>query len=100
MDNLFDSLCSALNEPPIKPLFLSAEGPDLMVLMMKWVWNFLTRCTCAQCYDREKLQCRSRSIKVLDYAMSGVAGSPVCESFIEALGLKTLFSALMGKVGT
>lgn len=35
MDNLFDSLCSALNEPPVKSLFLSAEGPDLMVLMMR-----------------------------------------------------------------
>lgn len=30
--------------------------------------------------------------------MSGVAGTAVCEAFIEALGLKTLFSALMGKV--
>ena len=30
--------------------------------------------------------------------MSGVAGSAVCEAFIEALGLKTLFSAFMGKV--
>lgn len=47
---------------------------------------------------REKLQSRSRSIKTLDYAMSGVAGSAVCEAFIEALGLKTLFSAFMGKV--
>ena len=100
MDNLFDSLCSALNEPSIKSLFLSAEGPDLMVLMMKWVRNFIMRCILAHWhyYGREKLQCRSRSIKVLDYAMSGAAGSPVCESFIEALGLKTLFSALMGKV--
>jgi len=41
MDNLFDSLCSGLNEPSIKSLFLSAEGPDLMVLMMKWVRNFI-----------------------------------------------------------
>ena len=47
---------------------------------------------------REKLQSRSRAIKILDYAMSGAAGSTVCEAFIEALGLKTLFSAFMGKV--
>lgn len=47
---------------------------------------------------REKLQSRSRSIKTLDYAMSGSAGSASCEAFVEALGLKTLFSALMGKV--
>jgi beta-catenin-like protein 1 len=35
MENVFDSLCSALNEPEIKKLFLAAEGVDLMVLMMK-----------------------------------------------------------------
>lgn len=29
--------------------------------------------------------------------MSGVAGSTICETFIEILGLKTLFSAFMGK---
>ncbi|KAF7775959.1 hypothetical protein Agabi119p4_4352 [Agaricus bisporus var. burnettii] len=80
IENLFDALCSALSEAPIKRLFLDAEGPDLMVLMMK-----------------EKMQSRSRSIKTLDYAMSGPHGFAVCMSFIEAMGLKTLFSALMGK---
>jgi beta-catenin-like protein 1 len=35
MENLFDALCSALAERPVKELFLKAEGPDLMVLMMK-----------------------------------------------------------------
>ncbi|KAG6902221.1 hypothetical protein C0995_002853 [Termitomyces sp. Mi166 len=80
MENIFDALCSALNEPSVKTQFLAAEGPDLMVLIMK-----------------EKLQSKSRSIKVLDYAMSGVAGSAICEAFIEASGLKTLFPALMGK---
>ncbi|RDB22492.1 Beta-catenin-like protein 1 [Hypsizygus marmoreus] len=81
MENVFDTLCSALNEPSIKALFAAAEGTDLMVLMMK-----------------EKLQSKSRAIKVLDYAMSGVTGSSICETFIEILGLKTLFSAFMGKV--
>ncbi|KAJ6536620.1 Catenin-beta-like protein [Mycena sp. CBHHK59/15] len=80
MENIFDSLCSTLSESPIKTLFLAAEGPDLMVLMMK-----------------EKLQSRSRAIKTLDYAMSGSSGTASCEAFVEALGLKTLFSALMGK---
>lgn len=41
MENLFDALCSALNERSIKQLFLDAEGPDLMILMIKWV-NFLS----------------------------------------------------------
>ncbi|KAF8640111.1 hypothetical protein AX17_001347 [Amanita inopinata Kibby_2008] len=80
MENIFDSLCSALTEKPIERLFLEAEGPDLMVLMMK-----------------EKLQCKSRASKTLDYAMSGTASSAVCEAFIEASGLKTLFSVFMGK---
>ncbi|KAJ7507863.1 Catenin-beta-like protein [Mycena galericulata] len=80
MENIFDSLCSSLSETAIKTLFLTAEGPDLMVLMMK-----------------EKLQSRSRAIKTLDYAMSGTSGTASCEAFVEAQGLKTLFSAFMGK---
>ncbi|KAK0206610.1 Catenin-beta-like protein [Desarmillaria ectypa] len=81
MENVFDALCSALNETEIKKLFLAAEGHDLMILMMK-----------------EKLQSRSRSIKTLDYAMSGPAGTALCEAFIEALGLKSLFSIFMGNM--
>ncbi|KAH6914867.1 Catenin-beta-like protein [Coprinopsis sp. MPI-PUGE-AT-0042] len=81
MENLFDALCSALTEPSIKKQFLEAEGPDLMILMMK-----------------EKLHAKSRSIKALDHAMSGPQGVEVCNAFVDALGLKTLFSAIMGKV--
>lgn len=44
------------------------------------------------------MQSRSRSIKVLDYAMSGATGTAACETFVEALGLKVLFSTFMGKV--
>ncbi|EIN10361.1 DUF1716-domain-containing protein [Punctularia strigosozonata HHB-11173 SS5] len=80
MENIFDALCSALGEPEIKKLFLDSEGVDLMVLMM-----------------REKLQSRSRAIKVLDHAMAGWSGTSSCEVFVEAQGLKTLFSAFMGK---
>ena len=47
---------------------------------------------------RDKMQARSRAIKVLDYAMSGPAGTAACETFVDALGLKTLFSSFMGKV--
>jgi beta-catenin-like protein 1 len=99
MDNLFNSLCSSLNEASIKRLFLDAEGLDLMILMIKSVFfvvimPFKTSQVC-----REKLQSKSRSIKVLDYAMSGPGGTPVCEAFVEALGLRALFTAFMGKVG-
>lgn len=40
MENLFDALCSALSEAPIRKQFLDSEGPDLMVLMMKFVIQF------------------------------------------------------------
>lgn len=43
------------------------------------------------------MQARSRAIKVLDYAMSGPAGAAACETFVDALGLKILFSSFVGK---
>lgn len=98
MENVFDSLCSALGEPEIKKLFLDSEGVDLMVLMMKCGHIFSLYFVCLT-YFRDKMQARSRSIKVLDYAMSGPAGTACCETFVEALGLKNLFSTFMGKVG-
>ncbi|KAI1795224.1 Catenin-beta-like protein [Ganoderma leucocontextum] len=80
MENIYDCLCSALGEPEIKLQFLDSEGVDLMVLIMK-----------------DKMIARSLAIKVLDYAMSGPAGTAACETFVDALGLKTLFSSFMGK---
>ncbi|KAF8305019.1 DUF1716-domain-containing protein [Clavulina sp. PMI_390] len=80
MENVFDALCAILAEPENKASFLEEEGVELMVLIMK-----------------EKMLARSRSIKVLDYVMSGPAGKANCERFVEALGLKTLFSAFMNK---
>ncbi|KAH8118573.1 DUF1716-domain-containing protein [Phellopilus nigrolimitatus] len=80
MGNVFDALCAALSEPEIKKLFLDAEGIDLMVLMLK-----------------DKKDSSPQCIKLLDFAMSGPAGTACCETFVEALGLKTLFSAFMGK---
>lgn len=35
MENVFDTLCSALAEPEIKKLFLESEGVELMVILMK-----------------------------------------------------------------
>ncbi|EJD01453.1 DUF1716-domain-containing protein [Fomitiporia mediterranea MF3/22] len=80
MENVFDVLCASLQEPECKKLFLEAEGIDLMVLMLKDKKDYATQC-----------------IKVLDFAMSGPAGTACCETFVEALGLKSLFSAFMGK---
>lgn len=100
MENIFDALCSALVEPEIKELFLKSEGVDLLVLMMKFVscYHFFAKYLLTLVFYREKMQSRSRSIKTLDHAMSEQAGTESCETFVEAMGLKYLFSALMGKV--
>lgn len=79
MENVFDSLCSALSEPEVKAAFLEGEGVELCVIMMK-----------------EKKLARTRAIKTLDHALGGRDGIPLCEKFVELLGLKTLFSAFMG----
>lgn len=44
------------------------------------------------------MQARSRTIKTLDYALSGRTGADACETFVAASGLKHLSSALLGKV--
>lgn len=81
MENVFDALCSALSDPSVKQAFLEGEGIELMCLMLK-----------------EKKLSSTRAIKTLDHAMQGTAGIDLCEKFVELLGLKTLFSAFMGKV--
>ena len=81
MENIFDSICSALSEASVKAAFLEGEGTELMCLMLK-----------------EKKLSRTRAIKTLDHALQGMAGIPLCERFVEMLGLKMLFSAFMGKV--
>ncbi len=49
-------------------------------------------------FDREKLLAKTRAIKVLDFALQTNEGTENCLRFVEALGLKTLFAAFMGKV--
>ncbi|KAF9969932.1 hypothetical protein BGZ73_007502 [Actinomortierella ambigua] len=80
MENLFDALCSALQEPVIKETFLEGEGNELMVIML-----------------REKKMARIRAIKVLDYALTTKAGTGNCLRFVEILGLGYLFSIFMRK---
>lgn len=104
MENVFDALCSCLSSPlpvpasktssassssssaapaqhAVKSAFLEGEGVELLVLMLK-----------------AKNLSRSRAIKTLDHAMQGREGAPLCERFVESLGLKTLFSIFMGRV--
>ncbi|KAJ9123940.1 hypothetical protein QFC22_000731 [Naganishia vaughanmartiniae] len=84
MENLFNTLCSALAEPEAKRAFIEAEGVELMVLIMK-----------------DKKAAKTRAIKVLDYACQTDTeeGKKCGQRFVEALGLKTLFPVFMGKTG-
>ena len=97
MENVFDAMCSALTESENKQLFLDSEGVDLMVLMMKYVLTGFPSTASPDFGLREKKLARSRAIKALDYAMSGPSGSTACETFVDALGLKSLFTTFMGK---
>lgn len=78
MENLFNSLCSALMAMPNRERFLKGEGLQLMNLML-----------------REKKTSRNGSLKVLDYAMSGPHGKDNCNKFVDILGLRTIFPLFM-----
>ncbi|KAF5275670.1 hypothetical protein FQA39_LY06782 [Lamprigera yunnana] len=78
MENLFNSLCSALMVMPNRDRFLRGEGLQLMNLML-----------------REKKTSRNGSLKVLDYAMSGPHGKDNCNKFVDILGLRTIFPLFM-----
>lgn len=78
MENLFNSLCSALMVPQNRDRFLRGEGLQLMNLML-----------------REKKTSRNGSLKVLDYAVSGLHGKDNCNKFVDILGLRTIFPLFM-----
>ncbi|KAG9662639.1 DUF1716-domain-containing protein, partial [Aureobasidium melanogenum] len=79
-EDLFDTL-TILSAPfPGKTAFLEAEGTELMLLMLK-----------------EAKFSKPRALKVLDHALSGSSGQPVAEKFVDAAGLKPLFSTFMKK---
>lgn len=78
VENLFDSLCSALMFTPNRDRFLRGEGLQLMILMLK-----------------EKKMSRKSSLKVLNHAMTNREGAENCVKFIEVYGLRCLFPAFM-----
>jgi beta-catenin-like protein 1 len=45
---------------------------------------------------KSKRSSRTAAIKCVDYALTRCV--PACERFVDALGLKTIFSVFMGKV--
>lgn len=94
MENMFNCLTSVVEEPIGKTKFLDAEGTELCLLLV-----------------RDGKTSKSRALKVLDYACayaepptsnpSTTDDTPtpshiaVCEKFVEARGLKPLFSTFM-----
>jgi beta-catenin-like protein 1 len=79
-EDLFDTLTCLCSPPPGKQAFLAAEGTELMLLML-----------------REAKFSKPRALKVLDHALSSSSGQPVAEKFIDAAGLKPLFSTFAKK---
>ncbi|KAH0370532.1 DUF1716-domain-containing protein, partial [Aureobasidium melanogenum] len=79
-EDLFDTLTILSAPLPGKTAFLEVEGTELMLLMLK-----------------EAKFSKPRALKVLDHALSGSSGQPVAEKFVDAAGLKPLFSTFMKK---
>ncbi|XP_057971287.1 uncharacterized protein LOC131160021 isoform X1 [Malania oleifera] len=79
VENLFDCLCCLLMPLENKERFVKAEGVELMIIIMK-----------------QKKLAYGSAIRALDFAMTNYP--PACERFVDVLGLKTAFSAFMGKI--
>ncbi|KAJ3179745.1 Beta-catenin-like protein 1 [Gaertneriomyces sp. JEL0708] len=78
MENVFDTLSAAVHEPEVKTAFLESEGLELLLLMMK-----------------EKRMSRMRALKLLNHAL--LLSPPLCDHFVEIMGLGALFPLLMHK---
>ncbi|KAL8171286.1 hypothetical protein V2J09_023090 [Rumex salicifolius] len=76
LENLFDCLCCLLMPLENKERFLKAEGVELMIIIMK-----------------QKKLAYGSAIRALDFAMTKFPLA--CERFVDVLGLKTAFAALM-----
>ena len=78
VENLFDILTCLVDDEVPAEEFLQKEGVELCLIML-----------------REGHLSKSRALKVLDHAMSGVMAATICNKFVEAAGLKTVFGMLM-----
>ncbi|EPY52584.1 DUF1716 family protein [Schizosaccharomyces cryophilus OY26] len=78
MENVFDCLSSLTQETYGKDSFLKEEGIELCILNMKY-----------------KGKSRNSSYKVIDYLLFGPLSMPYCQHFVQAGGLKYIFSAFM-----
>ncbi|KAK4149648.1 Catenin-beta-like protein [Chaetomidium leptoderma] len=79
-ENLFEALTSIADEPEGKAKFVEAEGVELCLMMLK-----------------EGKLSKPAALRLLDHAAGGAAGASVCQTIVEAGGLKTTFTMFMKK---
>jgi beta-catenin-like protein 1 len=82
LENLFDTLCTCVQNRVGKIQFLDLEGVELCLLFLKGDGKIA----------------KSRALKVFDFAVGGVGGDIVSQTLIENGGLKVLFGLFMKKV--
>jgi beta-catenin-like protein 1 len=82
VENLFDIMCTCVQHPSGKALFLELEGVELCLLFLK---------------GNGKVA-KARALKVVDFAINGIGGNAIAESLIENGGIKVLFGIFMRKV--
>lgn len=80
MENTFGCLICMVHEPEGKQSFVSSEGVELCLIMLK-----------------EGRMSKPRALRLLDHALQGPESGTVCETLVEAAGLKTIFGMLMKK---
>ena len=82
MENIFDCLTCCLNISVGKSAFLTAEGIELCLIMLR----------------DGKLSC-PRALRLLDHALAGTGqeSAACCAKLVEAAGLKPTFTLLMKK---
>lgn len=80
VENVFDALTCVVDSEIGKTKFVEAEGVELALIMLK-----------------EGKMSRPRALRMLDHALSGMGGAPVCAQLVEAAGLKVVFSMFMKK---
>ncbi|OJD35702.1 uncharacterized protein BKCO1_1500081 [Diplodia corticola] len=80
-ENLFDCLTCLVDEADGKTKFVEAEGIELCLIML-----------------RDSKFAKPRALRLLDHALGGppTSAAAVCEHFVEAAGLKTVFG-MFGK---
>ncbi|KAK6338653.1 hypothetical protein TWF696_009464 [Orbilia brochopaga] len=80
VENMFDTVTCLVDEEGGKEKFVEAEGVELCLIML-----------------REGKMSKSRALRLIDHACSGMFGGVVCERLVEAQGLKTVFGSFMKK---